>query len=406
MNSLIALLLLLVVTGVEAAPRHVYLTWQGDPKTSITVNFHTLPEAQSAPGSSIVLYDTVAHGGDRRAYAWRAHGTSTKLPQVEDRSVHRVELAGLQPGRAYWFVAGDSVSGFSAERAFRTIGAGNAALRFIAAGDMGVAPKSRRLQAVAAAQEPQFVLLGGDLAYVNGDWRQWPTWDQWLDNWQEEMVTPLGFTVPMVSAIGNHEVAGGYGGTAADAPVYLSYLAQDEASTYYTRQVGDRVVIFVLDSGHVAAHGGEQAQWLDEQFRRYASVPVRLATYHVPLFPGFRLPTSKYSKAGRRHWQPLFDEHGLMVAFENHDHVFKRTYPIRADRIDSAGTVYLGDGSFGRGPRVVDGPRQTHLHRRWYLEDLRSEGHIWRVDVAADSVVFAAVDRSGRVFDRLARPIP
>jgi hypothetical protein len=30
---------------------------------------------------------------------------------------------------------------------------------------------------------------------------------------------------------------------------------------------------------------------------------------------------------------------------------------------------------------------------------------VWRVDIEADSVLFAAIDRDGRVIDRTARPI-
>jgi len=160
---------------------------------------------------------------------------------VPGRYVHRVELTDLEPGRPYWFVVGDSVSGFSPERDFRTIPDTDEPLRFIAAGDTGVKALSQQLQAVAAAEEPLFVLLGGDPAYTNGDWNQWPVWDQWLDNWQQAMVTPSGFTVPMVSAIGNHEVAGGYGGTPDDAPIYLKYLAQAGDSSYYTRRIGPRL---------------------------------------------------------------------------------------------------------------------------------------------------------------------
>ena len=388
----------------EAAPRHVYLTWQGDPTATITVNYHTV-SPELAPTTSAVRFDTVPHPGVVSAYGSRATGTAVAIPEIPGRFVHRVELTGLQPGRAYWFVAGDSLTGFSHERAFRTIPDGDGPLRFIAAGDMGVGPTSRQLQAVAAAQEPLFALLGGDLAYTNADWTQWPVWDQWLDNWQEAMVTPAGFTVPIVSAIGNHEVSVGYGGTPGNAPIYLSYLAQAGERSYYLRRVGPRLVIFLLDSGHLAAHGGAQAQWLEQQLAAHAGVPVRLATYHVPMFPGFHMPSNRYSKAGREHWQPLFDSYGLTAAFENHDHVLKRTFPIRGSRIDPQGTIYLGDGAFGRGPRVVDGPRQTHLHRRWYLDRLASQGHVWRVDIEADSVLFAAIDRDGRVIDRTARPI-
>ena len=29
------------------------------------------------------------------------------------------------------------------------------------------------------------------------------------------------------------------------------------------------------------------------------------------------------------HWITLFEQHGVRLAFENHDHAYKRTYPIR-----------------------------------------------------------------------------
>jgi hypothetical protein len=102
----------------------------------------------------------------------------------------------------------------------------------------------------------------------------------------------------------------------------------------------------------------------------------------------------------------LFDRYELMAAFENHDHVFKRSHPIRGDRVDPTGTLYLGDGAFGRGPRVVDGPRQVHLRRRWYLDRLVSRAHVWRVDVGTDGVIFAGIDEQGKVFDRTAKLIP
>lgn len=395
-------LLLLLVTAVTAAaaPRHVYLTWQADPATAITVNFHALGARAGAPGE--VRYDTAAHAGDPAAYAFTARGQAVAAPDA-GRAVWHIELTDLEPGRSYWFVAGEATAGFSPERALRTAPTGDVALRFVVGGDMGVAHKTRRLQTVAAAQEPLFAIVGGDLAYAEG--RDWATWDLWLDNWEELMVTPAGYTVPIVAAIGNHEVDGGYGATPDAASTFLAYLAQEGERTYYARRVGERVLLLVLDSGHLAAHGGQQSHWLEEQLARNPEAPVRLAAYHVPLFPGFRLDSGRHSRAGRRHWQPLFDRFRVMAAFEHHDHLFKRTHALRGDRIDEGGTIYLGDGAFGRGPRTIDGPRQVHLRRRWYLARLMSEGHVWRVDVGSDSVTFTAVNGKGVEFDRVARPI-
>lgn len=410
-NALLAVWLL-TLAAAGAGPRHVYLTWQDDPATSITVNYQTIHEpagdesagdAPSAPAQ--VRYDTIPHAGDASAYRWRASGTQRQFAESPGRGMHTVSLDDLQPGQAYWFVAGDSVTGFSRERAFRTVPDGEEDIRFVVGGDMGIGEKACLLQVAAARHDPLFAVVGGDLAYGDGDWAAAGIWDAWLDNWDRLMVTPDGFSVPIVAVVGNHEVVGGYRGSVDDAPLYMGFLPQGTQRTYYSRRIGSRIVLLVLDSGHAAPHGGRQAEWLAAELAAHSDVPVRLAAYHVPLFPVFRLPSSKWSAAGREHWQPLFDRYRLTTAFEHHDHAFKRTHPIRGKKIDQDGTLYLGDGSWGRGPRMLRGPKRTHLARRWYLDRLESKGHVWRVDVRMDSVVYSAVDASGEVFDRVARPV-
>src|SRR5437868_701416 len=51
--------LVLLSLSTQAAPRYVYLTWQGDTSTTITVNYQTMEEAES----SAVYYDTSSHKG-------------------------------------------------------------------------------------------------------------------------------------------------------------------------------------------------------------------------------------------------------------------------------------------------------------------------------------------------------
>lgn len=398
LGAALAVLCLLAATPSAAAPRHVYLTWQGDPATRITVNYHTLEPASA--GISQVFYDTEPRQGELAAYRFRAYGAGHTIPGLADgRTVHWVELTDLQPDTDYYFAAGDAAGGFSDERLVRTLSDDERPLRFVAGGDLSLSEIMRQLLVQAAAQSPRFALVGGDLAYANGEVTGYAIWDEWLDRWEEVMVTPEGQTIPMVCAIGNHEVSGGYDGGPEDAPFYLGYLAQNGDQTYYARRLGANAALLVLDSSHIAHPGGKQAAWLEEQLEQLTGVPYTIACYHVPLFPGFRLPTGSYVKRGREHWLPLFDRYELTAAFENHDHMFKRAKRIRHMKPDSAGTLYLGDGSWGKGPRWVRGPRRTELVRRWYVERLESKGHVWVVDVTADGVTYSAVDPSGEVFD-------
>ena len=397
-----ALLALIPIT-LQAQPLHVYLTWQGDTSTTITVNYHT-PSAEP----SQVYYDTLAHDGDVAAYAFAAKGTAHQIKGTDGRWIHWVELRGLEPGRAYYFIAGSKDGGFSAERKLRTVPADSGPLRFVSGGDMEVTKRARDLLKQAALVEPRFALLGGDLAYVDGERSKYAKWDRWFDNWERLMVTPEGYTVPMVLAIGNHEVQGGYDGGVAGAPFFLRYFAQAGESSYFTRRFGSELAVLVMDSGHAVEHGGAQTAWLMDQLEQIQDLPYRFALYHVPLYPGYRSFGYNHSVAGRRHWLPLFDRYKLTTAFENHDHLLKRTKLLRGGKVDAEGTLYLGDGCMGKKPRAdwfwllrwlftsEVGPFD-----RWYLEKSEGVGHFWQVDLLGGGrgVEYRAVDERGRVVD-------
>jgi hypothetical protein len=102
-----------------------------------------------------------------------------------------------------------------------------------------------------------------------------------------------------------------------------------------------------------------------------------------------------FSVEGKRHWAPVFDEFALTVAFENHDHTFKRTHLLKdgAATGDDSGTLYLGDGCWGRDVRSID------YGGRWYLDAVGSLQHFWMVEISAEQAVYSAVDIENRIFD-------
>jgi hypothetical protein len=207
------------------------------------------------------------------------------------------------------------------------------------------------------------------------------------------MITPEGFAIPLILATGNHEVDGGYGQTKDKAPFFFGFFGQDPDVTYFARKLGANLTFFILDTGHIAAHDGPQAAWLDTALTAHAAVPFKAAIYHVPLYPSHRSYDGRGSAAGREHWVPLFDRHHLTVAFENHDHTYKRTGHLRAHERAATGTLYLGDGCYG----VT--ARPTTEGGRWYLDQSGSVPHFWAVDVEPSGLTYRAVDIRGQVFD-------
>jgi hypothetical protein len=380
----------LIALAAHATPRHVYLTWQGDTSRTITVNYQTF----GPPGASTVYYDTKPRNGRATDYRFMAVGNSHQLPGLADeRKIHWVELENLTPGATYYFVAGNPHDGFTTERKFRTMPSGSQSLRFVTGGDMGVSADMALLLQQAAKVSPDFGLVGGDIAYANDALTNYTRWDVWLDAWQTNMITPGGYTVPMVLAIGNHETKSRMPPALTNAQFYFRYFAQDRERSYFSRTFGKNLVMFLLDSGHVSPHDGEQAVWLDAQLTAHRNVPHRFAVYHVPLYPSHRAFDGTNSVKGRQAWLPILDQHQLTTAFENHDHTFKRTHRLRENRPDPNGTLYLGDGCWGMSARTVD------ANRRWYEAKAASIQHFWQVDVRRKRVEYRALNKEGRIFD-------
>lgn len=374
-----------------ARPEFVYLSYPGDPSTSITVGYQT----RDLSDASVVRYDTISRGGVAGTYAFEAEGAQTRISGLRTtRTIHHVTLTGLQPGTQYYFVAGSDDGGYTKERSFRTIGDDDSPIRFVTGGDMGATKLTRRLLGVAGEQDPDFAVVGGDIAYANGELKNYRLWDNWFRNWDELMRTSDGRMIPVLAAIGNHEVNDlDSSDPVKRAPFYYTYFASQTGGTYFDRNFGRNMALITLDTGHIAPHDGDQASWLDETLAGLDGTPFTFAVYHVPLYPSHRDYESSGSAAGRMHWAPLFDQYGLAAAFENHDHTMKRTKPLTNNEVAPDGVLYLGDGSWGVVPREVD------AERRWYEEVAMGVGHVWVVDVTSDRATYRALDADGELLD-------
>lgn len=376
-------------SGCASVDHKVYLTWQGDTATTMTVNFQ-LSEPSDTPE---VLYDTSSRKGLHALYQHKATGEVRTIEKLKKRYIFSTELTGLMPDTTYYFVAGNDKQGYTPEMKFKTLPQDSAEIRFVTGGDMGTLPMMPRLLEESAKLSPSLAIVGGDIAYANGSLNNLFLWDRWLNAWTKNMVTPEGYTIPMILATGNHETNDKEGSASAVAPFYFGFFPQEETA-YFTRMLGRDTVMYVLDSGHTVSHES-QVGWLKDEMIAHADTPWQFAIYHVPLYPSHRPFDYGLSVAGRTHWAPLFDQYGLDIGFENHDHTQKRTKPIRNGEVDPEGTLYLGDGCYGVPPRSIDNKGA------WYLETANSVPHFWVVDVGESQVHCRAIMQDGEVLDEV-----
>ncbi len=367
-----------------SGPHGIYLTWQGDPTTTMTVHWLSRGEAE---------VDEIAWtpGGPDGSDAWRrATGTRHPLPH-SDRVVHTVELTGLDPDGDYRF----RIEGGADVHAFRTMPAdASEPITFIAGGDIYKETFDTTMYDVAAAQDPMFAIIGGDIAYDNGEPSRVGRWFRLLDAWNRHMVTSDGRLVPMVVAIGNHEVLGRYDQTPDKAPFFYSLFPWPGGTGCNVLDFGQYMSVIALDSAHTHPVAGAQTRWLQRTLAERVRMSHLFVVYHVAAYPSVRSYDGSVCRLIRKHWVPLFEQYGVDIVFENHEHAYKRTPLIRNGAVDPEGVLYLGDGAWGASLRSVHPPRET-----WYLDRAESIRHVIVVTIHGDERRFEAVDQYGEVFD-------
>ncbi len=371
--------------ALPATPDTLFLTWQRDPTTTMTVQWIGGPLKSGA--------ETIQFAALGRE-EWKATTPNQRPYPMTELSAYRAEMIGLTPGTEYQFRFGSQ----SPTYRFRTMPAkATDSFHFISGGDCGVNPHAIANNKIAAKQDPMFALIGGDLGYDNGKNSEISL--QFVRNYSQNMIDSKGRMIPMVVCIGNHEVATGYNGTRKDAPFYFALHDGLYAErSYATLDFGDYLSLVLLDTGHIAPIGGEQADWLDKALKERLDRPHLIAVNHVPAYPSFRAFESNGEKVGtgeenRKFWSPLFEKYNVDLVLEHHDHTFKRTHPLKDGHVDPNGIVYLGDGSWGM-LRVPKKPEE-----RPYLAHTEEAYHLTLHRLEGAQNFHTAIDENGRIID-------
>lgn len=365
----------------------LYLTWIKDPSTTMTVQWLSRTNDRAVP---TVMYHKISGS------PWATvKGKKLSLFTI-NRIVYKlnqVELTNLSPSTLYGFKIGHELDSEENEFRFLTMPSDlSQPIRFIMGGDMMRSDVSftKETSKQAALQNPLFAAIGGDIAYAGGG--QLGKWITWIKAWRETMITAEKRLIPVIAAIGNHDLPGGYDQPPARARIFATLFPMPGAQIYNVLDFGNYLSIFLLDSGHANPVGGAQAKWLENALKVRENVPHRFPIYHVPAYPSNSSPDNKRCADVRHHWVPIFEKAGLRVAFENHDHTYKRTFALLKNKKDKNGVIYLGDGAWG-----VRNP--SNGKRRFYINKLFSKRNFILVEVDKTSERFVGIDDDGETID-------
>lgn len=412
----------------QKEPLGLYLTWQQDPTTTMTIDWHVI----GAPDETRLEYRKQGET------LWQYKTGSNHDFPYSKRTIIRVELTDLTPESKYEFRFGEDYKVYT----FRTMPEKlTRPLRIAIGGDtMHHQDLFEKTNRQVLPYDPDFIVIGGDLAYADGlppeeqGIRADPVtmlrtehprpgldegdnlWYHWFDAYKNTLITDDGRVIPMLVTIGNHEESQG------KAPYFFALFAMPGDPGYNVLDFGEYLSFILLDSGHVNPIEGEQTEWLKKVLTERKDFPHLFPVYHVPAWPSARDFNDPRTKPVRDNWVSIFEEHNIRIAFENHDHTYKRTHPLRDGRIQSNGVVYVGDGSWGTIPRAIgagteDRNRPFHdglisftsseineenrsfSEEYWYLTRAESAMHFILLTIDGTHQHLITVDDNGNIID-------
>lgn len=381
-----------------AKPVGVLLTWQRDPTSTMTIDWH---RRNSELGEAAQI--EFRKKGDE---SWTVSEARRFDFPFSDRKIDRVEITGLDAATAYEFRGAAS----SPVYYFRTMPMKlDKPLVFAIGGDTRHRQEwLEEMNRVAMARNPEFIVWGGDLAYANGAKENLGLWYEWFEGNMNTLLADDGRVLPLIVCIGNHEVQGGYhGGRMTEeaarkhyAPYFYNLFAFPGQPGYGAVDFGEYLSLVVGDSDHSNPIEGAQTRWLAKTLEAREDVIHVIPVYHVPAYPSVREFKGGTSASVRKHWLPLFERYGVQLAFENHDHAFKRSKPLRKGEVAEDGIVFMGDGAWGVGERPVHDAGKT-----WYLEKSQSIRHGMIVTLTPGSKKVTTLSHRGEVIDEVEIPV-
>lgn len=394
---------------------HVYSTLPEDPSTSVFLNIHT--------GADIDILDVHYSSEEDLEFSIFRSIAINKTAQSDylnlewkgKRYVHSIYLDNLEPNTPY-YAQFYHQNKFLGDARFSTLPDSRmqSNITMVVGGDSSGTDKSLTFINHIADYKPDVIIVGGDIVYDNGNVNCYYCWDFYLDQFSE-LNKRVGRLVPLILAVGNHDVGMNnhqFRNIDKSKNLLFRFFPQhlkpnstipqvpkpEERMSYFHHRIGNTLHLF-LDSGYLTNFGEFQTSWMINLSIKYPNL-AKFATYHVPIFPGcFFKPTIERHDSRFHSWIPVFEAFNFLGVFENHVHLFKRTFPLAfTNSSRSPGVVYFGDGAWGVGVNDCfdedPNPNVTEVFAK-----VDKVNHVWIVKLSNKVVEYSAINLKGEVID-------
>jgi len=288
--------------------------------------------------------------------------------------LYEARLHKLRPGTKYYY----RLSGLQGGpwHRFRTDDPRIKKFSFVAMGDSRSNPGifSKIMQGTEEAR-PDLIISMGDLVGDGGSYEQW-------HSYYFQVVEEVASTVPLVSALGDHE------GENDNGALFRYFLCDREPvdSLWFSFDYGDAHFIS-LDYRH--PEDPAMIRWFEKDIasahKKWNFVFMHRPSYNLG---------GHASAWGRDLWPSLFEKYGVDIVFAGHSHIYERFYPARPEGTpDGTAVTYITTGGAGAGLyESVSIPS--------VLAFARSVNHFVDIHIDKDVLEMKTIDMDGKVIDR------
>lgn len=350
--------------------------------------FVVAPYLQFATADSMtIMWETSTPSDARVAYGTSALTTETTADATRV-GLHRVTLTGLKPQTQYVYrVSSTDARGQSLStdwRSFLTAAPADAPYSFAVVGDTQNNPKmTAQIGKLMWQRRPHFVLHCGDVVDEGREKRRWV----------DELFRPcaeLFAQVPVYPTIGNHE---------RNHANYYRYFHVPAPQYYYRFRYGN-ADFFSIDSNRPLLPGSEQYVWLDRELGR-SEARWKFVYHHHPAWSSdnddygdTRKGPGRAGDLNVRALVPLYEKHKVDIVFNGHIHLYERSRPIRAGKVDRKhGVLYITSGGGGG---TLDDVGPVPL---WFKAQCLVDFHYCYVTIDGGHLEFRAFDHRNMLFD-------
>ncbi len=201
---------------------------------------------------------------------------------------------------------------------------------FAAVGDWGCGINARNTLNNILDKNPELVIALGDYSYTT-------LADCWLN-----IINPIDDKMKI--AIGNHEhiiYAQTYGNSSYKSPYLLNQYMRHFGLTKQYYSFNYQNVHFIAMSTEVPFHiGSEQYNFIKSDLAAAStnsSINWIIVYFHNPMYssPNRVIPNN----ISREIYHPLFDEYGVDLILQGHNHNYQRSYPLKYNSVNSSNPV-------------------------------------------------------------------